>query len=99
MNAMRFNLRVYGLIINPKDEVLVSTKVGMSWGNPRVTSNNHPLRATVKVDASPKQLRDSIETSLKNLKLRTIPLVFLHNPDPKVPIEDSIGELKNMVGK
>ena len=85
------------LLSNIKDELIVSTKVGMMWDDPASLSNKNNSRLKVKVDSSPKAIRFSIERSLKYLNLTSIPLVFLHNPDPKVPIEDSIGELKKLV--
>jgi aryl-alcohol dehydrogenase-like predicted oxidoreductase len=44
-------------------------------------------------DARPEQLRAACEGSLKRLHLEQIPLYYLHSPDPKVPYEDSMGEL------
>ncbi len=44
-------------------------------------------------DGRPEHLREVCEASLKQLRLEQIPLYFLHYPDPKVPLEDSIGEL------
>lgn len=45
------------------------------------------------VDGSPEHLRAACEASLKRLKLERIPLYYMHQPDPKVPYEDSIGAL------
>lgn len=47
-------------------------------------------------DASPRALRLSCEKSLMALKTETIALYQLHAPDPKVPFEDSIGELARL---
>jgi pyridoxine 4-dehydrogenase len=41
----------------------------------------------------PKHLREALEGSLRRLRLDQIPLYQLHRPDPKVPLEDSIGAL------
>jgi aryl-alcohol dehydrogenase-like predicted oxidoreductase len=85
------------LLSNVKDEVVVSTKVGMKWEVSDSTSYKSDLRRKIKIDSSPKEIRTSIENSLKRLHLTNIPLVFLHNPDPIIPIEESVGELKKMV--
>ena len=44
-------------------------------------------------DARPEHLRAACEGSLKRLRRERIDLYQLHAPDPKVPLEDSIGEL------
>jgi pyridoxine 4-dehydrogenase len=47
-------------------------------------------------DGRPEHLRAACEGSLKRLKLERIDLYQLHRPDPKVPLEDSIGELARL---
>jgi pyridoxine 4-dehydrogenase len=44
-------------------------------------------------DGRPAHLREACEASLKRLKLARIDLYQFHRIDPKVPVEDSIGEL------
>jgi aryl-alcohol dehydrogenase-like predicted oxidoreductase len=67
----------------PKD-LVIATKGGQS----------HDVRGQPNAfDARPEQLRAACEGSLKRLRLEQIPLYYLHSPDPKVPYEDSIGEL------
>ncbi len=84
------------LLSNIKDELVVSTKVGMTWDDSVLLSNKGNLRSKIKIDVSPKEIRASVERSLKRLNLTSIPLIFLHNPDPRVPIEESVGELNKM---
>ena len=43
---------------------------------------------------APKYLRQELEMSLRRLKLERIDLYQLHRIDPKVPVEESLGELK-----
>jgi len=47
-------------------------------------------------DGRPEHLREACEASLKRLKLARIDLYQFHHPDPRVPIEDSIGELAKL---
>jgi aryl-alcohol dehydrogenase-like predicted oxidoreductase len=44
----------------------------------------------------PEYLRQQVELSLRALKLETIQLWQLHRIDPKVPVEESLGEIKKM---
>jgi pyridoxine 4-dehydrogenase len=46
-------------------------------------------------DAAPDRLRECIEGSLRRLRVDRIDLYQLHRPDPKVPLEDSLGALKD----
>ena len=47
-------------------------------------------------DGSPQHLRDALEGSLRRLRLDHIDIYQFHRPDPKVPFEDSVGELAKM---
>jgi pyridoxine 4-dehydrogenase len=48
------------------------------------------------MDGRPAHLRQACEGSMARLKIEQIPLYQLHRPDPKVPLEDSIGEIVAM---
>jgi pyridoxine 4-dehydrogenase len=47
-------------------------------------------------DGHPEHLREALEGSLRRLGVDTIDLYQLHRPDPKVPLEESIGFLAEM---
>jgi pyridoxine 4-dehydrogenase len=47
-------------------------------------------------DGRPQHLREACEGSLERLKLQRIDLYQLHRIDPKVPLEDSLGELARL---
>jgi pyridoxine 4-dehydrogenase len=47
-------------------------------------------------DARPKRLKECCEGSLRRLRLERIDLYQLHSPDPAVPLEDSLGALKEL---
>ena len=64
--------------------VVVATKAGLVRPGP---GEWHPVGA-------PKYLRQQLEMSLRRLKLERIDLYQLHRIDPKVPVEESLGELK-----
>jgi pyridoxine 4-dehydrogenase len=50
-------------------------------------------------DGRPEHLRKACEASLQRLRRERIDVYQLHAPDPKVPLEDSIGELVRLQGE
>ena len=70
-----------------RDKVIVATK----FGNVR-----NPDGTFKGVNGKPEYVRQCCEGSLKRLKLERIDLYQLHRPDPKVPLEDSIGALARL---
>jgi pyridoxine 4-dehydrogenase len=69
----------------PKD-LIIATKGG----------NTRPSASEWVPDGTPKHLREACIQSLKRLKLERIDLYQLHTIDPKVPLEDSLGELARL---
>jgi aryl-alcohol dehydrogenase-like predicted oxidoreductase len=65
------------------EDLVIATKGGLVRPGP---GNWQP-------DGRPEHLREALEGSLRHLKLEQIPLYQFHRPDPKVPLEDSIGAL------
>ncbi len=63
--------------------LVIATKGGMSWGDGSGIND-------------PKYLRDALAASLKRLKRDHVDLYQLHRIDPKVPIEQTAGVLKEM---
>jgi aryl-alcohol dehydrogenase-like predicted oxidoreductase len=47
-------------------------------------------------DGRPDRLKECCEASLRRLRLERIDLYQLHSPDPRVPLEDSLGALKEL---
>src|ERR671915_2204778 len=47
-------------------------------------------------DGRPERLKECCEASLRRLRLERIDLYQLHSPDPRVPLEDSMGALKEL---
>jgi aryl-alcohol dehydrogenase-like predicted oxidoreductase len=68
--------------------VVVATKGGLERPNGAWTSN-----------ARPAHLRRACEASLAALGVDRIAIYQLHAPDPRVPIEDSVGELARLRGE
>jgi aryl-alcohol dehydrogenase-like predicted oxidoreductase len=49
------------------------------------------------VDSRPEQIKESVEGSLKRLRVEAIDLLYQHRVDPDVPIEDVAGAVKELV--
>jgi aryl-alcohol dehydrogenase-like predicted oxidoreductase len=69
----------------PKD-LVIATKGG----------NTRPGPGQWVPDGRPEYLKQCVDKSLKRLRLKRIDLYQLHRVDPKVPMEDSLGALKEM---
>jgi aryl-alcohol dehydrogenase-like predicted oxidoreductase len=65
------------------DDLVLATKGGLERPGPNEWSPN----------GRPEHLRAACEGSLQRLRLAEIPLYQLHRPDPRVPLEESIGAL------
>jgi len=68
------------------DGLVIATKGGLTRQGP-----NQWLPV-----ARPEYLRQQVEMSLRHLKLQRIDLYQLHRIDPKVPVEESLGALKDL---
>jgi pyridoxine 4-dehydrogenase len=47
-------------------------------------------------DGRPERLRADCETSLRRLRLETIDLWQLHEPDPEIPLEEQLGAIREL---
>ncbi len=72
-----------------RGEMVIATKGGIHWG---------PVGSQVK-DASPATLRRQCEESLRRLQADHVDLLYLHAPDPKTPIAESAGALKELLSE
>jgi pyridoxine 4-dehydrogenase len=52
--------------------------------------------ASWPTDGRPEKLREACEGSLRRLRLERIDVYQLHAPDPKIPIEESVGALRDL---
>jgi len=53
----------------------------------------------VRLNSRPEHIRQSIEGSLKRLRVDAIDLYYQHRVDPEVPIEDVAGTVKDLIGQ
>jgi aryl-alcohol dehydrogenase-like predicted oxidoreductase len=73
-----------------RDALTIATK----FGNSLERDTNPNAR---RIDARPEYIRTAIEGSLRRLGVDHIDLYYLHRVDPTVPIEETVGALKELV--
>ncbi|MGA3049665.1 MAG: aldo/keto reductase [Terracidiphilus sp.] len=91
--------QVYGPLVNEevvgeglapvRAHVVIATKFGFS-------ANAHG-RPSPGVDSRPEYIKQTVEGSLKRLRIDTIDLLYQHRVDPEVPIEDVAGAVKDLI--
>lgn len=68
-----------------RDDYVLCSKAGLTNGGQR------------ELNGRPEVLKDTCERSLKNLQTEVIDLYYLHRWDKRVPIEESVGALADLV--
>jgi aryl-alcohol dehydrogenase-like predicted oxidoreductase len=76
-------------IADRRDQAVIATKFGISGVDPDT--------AELELDGRPETARRSCEGSIERLGLDQIDLYYLHRVDPKVPIEETIGAMGELV--
>lgn len=69
-----------------RNKVVIATKFGFKNGV-----------ATEGVDSRPERIRIVVENSLRHLQTDRIDLLYQHRVDPKVPMEDVAGTVKDLI--
>lgn len=81
------NERLVGRVLMPyRAKIVLASKCGVSGVDGKRV-----------IDGRPATLKQTCEESLKNLQTEVIDLYYLHRWDKRVPIEDSIGVLADLV--
>ena len=73
-----------------RDQVVIATKFGFQIDSEK---DPHP----VGLNSRPEYIKESVEGSLKRLKVETIDLLYQHRVDPNVPIEEVAGAVKDLI--
>jgi len=82
------NEELVGAAIKGKrDGLVIATKFALKWNGDQMAG----------LDGSPANARRACEGSLKRLGLETIDLFYQHRVDPKVPIEETVGGMAQLV--
>jgi aryl-alcohol dehydrogenase-like predicted oxidoreductase len=69
-----------------RDQIVIATKGGIHW------ENGKQVR-----DARPPTLQRQCEESLRRLNTDRVELLYLHAPDPQVPVAESAGALRDLL--
>jgi len=81
------NEELVGEALTPiRDQVVIATKFGFQDGD-----------STSGMDSRPQRIREVAEAALKRLKTDRIDLYYQHRVDPKVPMEDVAGTVKELI--
>jgi aryl-alcohol dehydrogenase-like predicted oxidoreductase len=75
-----------------RGKVAIATKFGFDINE----DGTHGPKGT---DSSPARIRKVAEASLKRLRVDVIDLFYQHRVDPKVPIEDTAGAVKDLIAE
>ena len=75
------------VLVPNRNKVFIATKFGF-----RSTPEN-----PYYLDASPAYMKRAVEASLRRLRTETIDLYYAHRIDPKVPVEEMVGAMSNLV--
>ena len=70
-----------------RDKIVIATKFGFGVEEKQPTALN----------SEPKHIRRAVEGSLKRLKTDRIDLLYQHRVDPKIPMEDVAGTVKDLI--
>jgi aryl-alcohol dehydrogenase-like predicted oxidoreductase len=89
MYGMGANEILVGRVLKPhRDRVVLATKFANTWDS---AGNRGPVRG----DAA--YVREACDASLTRLGLDVIDLYYQHRVDPKVPIEETVGAMADLV--
>jgi aryl-alcohol dehydrogenase-like predicted oxidoreductase len=80
------NESLVGRAVAGRPEAVLATKFGIVRGDDGVRLDGHPAN-----------VRGYCEASLKRLGVDVIDLYYLHRPDPRVPIADTVGAMAALV--
>ena len=77
-------------IAGRRHEVVLATKCGFVWDEDG---------KQIGIDGSPRHIHEACAASLRRLGVEVIDLYYLHRVDPRVPVEESVGALGELVAQ
>ncbi|MCX6271446.1 MAG: aldo/keto reductase [Bacteroidetes bacterium] len=75
------------VLVPNRNNVFIATKFGF-----RATPENPMV-----LETSPAYMKTAVEASLRRLNIETIDLYYAHRIDPKVPVEEMVGAMSDLV--
>ena len=83
-----YSEEIVGEALKPfRSKVNIASKFGFSFDGTKSTGKN----------SRPEHIRSAVEGMLKRLQTDTIDLLYLHRLDPKTPVEDAAGTVKDLI--
>ena len=85
------NEKLISKVLRPnRNKIFIATKFGFKY----TKSGNH---FAAEFDGSPEWMRKAVELSLQRLGIDCIDLYYAHRIDPRVPVEETIGAMAELV--
>jgi len=76
------------MLADRREQIVIATKAGIHWN----TAGDEKI-----FDASPETLSRECDESLARLQTDHVELLYLHHPDPNIPIADSAGAMRRLI--
>lgn len=73
---------------NKRDKIFIATKFGFKAA---------PDGKLTEFDASPAHIKKAVDASLQRLQIDVIDLYYAHRIDPKIPVEEMVGAMADLV--
>ncbi|MEO8765528.1 MAG: aldo/keto reductase [Ginsengibacter sp.] len=96
MYGFGHNEKLISKVLTPnRDKIFIATKFGFR----QKEGNNSNFAGTpgTYFDGSPAYIKQAVEKSLQRLRIDTIDLYYAHRIDPKVPVEEMVGAMADLV--
>lgn len=85
------NEELVGEALEPyRDQVVIASKFGFNYG---------PDGKEADLNSTPARIRESVEGSLKRLRVDAIDIYYQHRVDPEVPVEDVAGTIRDLIAE
>jgi aryl-alcohol dehydrogenase-like predicted oxidoreductase len=79
-----------------RDQIILASKCGLMVPDPK-DYHHDASKFSITPNGRPEHIRQACEDSLRRLRTNFIDLYQLHRVDPKVPIEERVGEMAKLV--
>ena len=82
------------VLASNREKIFIATKFGFRYKDEHGAFKSMD---NVYLDCRPEYIKSAVEASLKRLNIDTIDLYYAHRIDPKVPVEDMVGAMAELV--